>query len=99
MGLAELMRATTSLETVKLSRGFSESEERPDFGVKCCGLIDLKIWEWRSFCIMVVERIGYSCSSPHMVITVRVCDLGLSRVSQSEKRRRRRRKLSKAELA
>lgn len=70
IGLAEFMRATTSLETLRLSRGFSESEERPDFAVKCWGLIARKIWEWRSFCIMVVAKIGYSCSSPHMVITV-----------------------------
>lgn len=45
MGLAELMRARTSLVAVKLSRASSEIEEKLDFAVQCWGLIALKIWE------------------------------------------------------
>lgn len=45
MGYAELIRARTSLEVLKLSRALSDNVVKLDVGVKCWGLIVRKIGE------------------------------------------------------
>lgn len=82
MGCTELIKARTSFVMFKLSRALSDNEQKEEVGVKYWGLIERKIGEWRSFCIMVMEQMEYS-SFHHicfvcMCVCVCVCVLGLA---------------------
>lgn len=60
MWCTELIRARTSFVIFKFSRALSDNEQKLEDGVKCCGLIERKIGEWRNFCIMATEKMEYS---------------------------------------